>query len=129
VLPKASDDLFAGLDGEVGDAVGFVGRMRNMAVHPGALVREPVRPDLCDKQQMAQTYEIIDGIVALAFGCLANQVRTLEPRRPRLVKIALRFWATARSWGICGIGQDRLVHSTPIAAGHDGPALRRGNGL
>ena len=70
-------DIFAALDGEVGDALRFVERVRNMIVHPGAYVREPDRPDTSNNEHMSRTYELIDGIIALILDHLTNQIQTL----------------------------------------------------
>lgn len=85
-LPVASGDtegdIFAPLRGEVGDAVGFLVRVRNMVVHPGAYVREEVRPDFDDEQHMRPTYDILHGIVAEVFERLGVALRQRD-RRPR----------------------------------------------
>ncbi|HEX9536662.1 MAG TPA: hypothetical protein VGA04_00630 [Streptosporangiaceae bacterium] len=67
----------ASLDGHIGDALRFVERLRNMTVHPGAYVRETLRPDLDDEQHMRQTYKLIDGIIAIVFEHLTAQLNTL----------------------------------------------------
>lgn len=77
-LTHGSDDLFAPLQGEVGDAVRFLVAIRNMLVHPGVYVREDVRPDLADIDQMRPTYEILHGIAAQVFGRLSEAL-TLHP--------------------------------------------------
>jgi len=69
VLPAATGEMFTSLR--------FVERARNMAVHPGAYVRETLRPDLEDEQHMRLTYELIDGIVAVVFEHLTTQMNTL----------------------------------------------------
>jgi len=76
-LPEADDELFANLRGQIGDALRFVERLRNMVVHPGAYVREILRPDIDDEEHMRQTYRLIDGILAQVFDHLAKQMDTL----------------------------------------------------
>lgn len=80
-LPSAASlpggDIFASLDGQVGDAVRFANRLRNMIVHPGAYVREELKPDICDQQHMRLTYELADGILGRVFEHLATQMARL----------------------------------------------------
>lgn len=71
------DTIFTPLDGQIGDAMKFVERLRNMIVHPGAYVREPLRPDLDHEEHMRQTYELIDGILAQVFDSMTSQIQTL----------------------------------------------------
>jgi hypothetical protein len=71
-------DFIASLDGEVGDAVKFLNRVRNMAVHPGAHARESIRPDFDDMRHMQPTYEIFDGIMADVFERLSCQINQLR---------------------------------------------------
>lgn len=70
-------DIFAVLDGPTGDALRFVERLRNMIVHPGAYIREPLRPDTGNDEHMRQTYELMDGILAHVFDHLTTQMQTL----------------------------------------------------
>jgi len=77
-LSKTPGEIFTNLDGKIGDALRFVEHIRNMAVHPGAYVRETVRPALEDKQHMQLTYKLIDGIIAVVFEHLTTQINTLE---------------------------------------------------
>ena len=77
VLPEAPGEIFESLDGQIGDAFRFVERLRNMTVHPGAYVREELRPDLDEEQHMRLTYELIDGIIAVVFEHLTEQMNTL----------------------------------------------------
>lgn len=80
VLSDATDeDLFASLAGEVGDAVAFVRSVRNMAAHPGAYVRESMRPDFDDVEHMRPTYEIFNGIANKVFERLTEQVNISAP--------------------------------------------------
>ncbi|MHB1787515.1 MAG: hypothetical protein ACYCS7_15545 [Acidimicrobiales bacterium] len=74
---SVEDDIFTSLDGETGDALRFVERIRNMIAHPGAYVREPLRPDTANDEHMRQTYELIDGILADVFDRLTTQMQTL----------------------------------------------------
>lgn len=70
-------DIFTCLDGETGDALRFVERLRNMIAHPGAYVREPLRPDTTNDEHMRQTYGLMDGILADVFDRLTTQMQTL----------------------------------------------------
>lgn len=74
----AQGEIFAHLDGEAGDALRFAERLRNMIVHPGAYIRETLRPDVNNEQHMQLTYQLIDGIVAEIFEHLAAQMNTLS---------------------------------------------------
>ena len=78
VLPDTRGEIFANLDGQVGDAVRFVERLRNMIVHPGAYIREALRPDVGDEEHMRLTYQLIDGILAEVFDRLTTQMNTLS---------------------------------------------------
>jgi hypothetical protein len=78
-LPTSPDDLFAPLQGQVGDAVHFLVAVRNMVVHPGVYVRAEVRPDFTDIDQMRPTYDILHGIAAQVFARLAEALRADPP--------------------------------------------------
>jgi hypothetical protein len=71
-------DYMASLDGEVGDALKFLNRVRNMAVHPATHARESIRPDFHDMRHMQPTYEIFDGIMAAVFERLSCQINQLR---------------------------------------------------
>ncbi len=73
---QSGEGIFAVLDGEIGDALRFVERVRNMIVHPGAYIREPVRPGTSNNENMSRTYELIDGIIVLVFDHLGAQMQT-----------------------------------------------------
>lgn len=62
------------LDGDVGDAVKFLSKVRNMAVHPAAHLREALRPDFADVRHMQATFEICDGIAARVFERLSSEI-------------------------------------------------------
>lgn len=74
---QSSDDLFACLDGQIGDAMKFVEQLRNMIVHPGAFVRAPIRPDVSDEDHMRPTYDLIQSISDLVIERLHAQLQTL----------------------------------------------------
>ena len=61
----------------------FVQRVRNMIVHPGAYLREPLRPGTDNEEHMRETYQLIDGILAEVFDLLTKQMRTLPGSAPR----------------------------------------------
>ena len=75
--PSAQNEIFADLDGQAGDALRFVERLRNMIVHPGAYVRETLSPDINNEQHLQLTYHLIDGILAEVFEHLSTQMNTL----------------------------------------------------
>ena len=77
VQPSARSEIFADLDGQAGDALRFVERLRNMIIHPGAYVRETLRPDIGNEQHLQLTYQLIDGILAQVFEHLSMQMNTL----------------------------------------------------
>ena len=66
--------MFAPLLGDVGDAVGFLNRVRSFAVHPAAAGRDEIAPDFADVEHMQVTYEVFDGIMAGAFERLRDVV-------------------------------------------------------
>lgn len=74
---KNNTDIFATLGGDAGGAMKFVERLRNMIVHPGAYLREPLRPDIDNEEHMRQTYELIDRILAVVYERLNTQMETL----------------------------------------------------
>jgi hypothetical protein len=74
-----TEEIFDSLNGEIGDALKFVQRLRNMIVHPGAYVREPLRPHTGNDEHMRQTYELMDGILSHLFDRLTTQMNTLTP--------------------------------------------------
>lgn len=77
-MPSGTEgDRFAALAGEVGDALAIVRWVRNMAIHPGAYVRESARPDFDDVDHMRQTFAIFDGIASEVFARLTTQINTL----------------------------------------------------
>lgn len=59
-------DLFSSLSGDVGDAVAFLNKVRQMAAHPGAWLRvaEEERPDFLSEEHMRPTFAIFDGIAS-----------------------------------------------------------------
>jgi len=75
--PTAQSEMFTDHDGQAGDALRFAERLRNMIAHPGAYVRETLRPDLDNEQHLQLTYQLIDGILAEVFEHLAKQTNTL----------------------------------------------------
>jgi hypothetical protein len=82
--PASKGDVLAPLDGDVGDAVDFICRLRNMSAHPGAYAREPVRPDFRDARHMRPTDAIVEGITQRVFGLLAAQIDLQPPPPHRL---------------------------------------------
>ena len=79
VLAVDANDVFAGLRGEVGDALSFVVRVRNMVVHPGAYLREEARPDLADREHMQPTYDVLCGIADKVFEQLNAALEAIAP--------------------------------------------------
>lgn len=81
-LPTAAaevqDDLLGSLLGDTGDAIQFLNSVRNMATHPGAYVREELRPDFENEEYMRPTYEILNGIYASVLDRLTEQIKTLD---------------------------------------------------
>ena len=76
-LPSArspEDDLFAALNGDVGDAVRILQQARNMATHPGRYVIEQVRPDFDDVEHMTPTYEMAKNIALAVLDKLRGAV-------------------------------------------------------
>lgn len=73
----AEDDLFAFLDGQIGDAMKFVERVRNMMVHPGAFIRASERPDVTSETHMRPTCDLIEAILGQVFDYLDTQMQTL----------------------------------------------------
>jgi hypothetical protein len=78
-LSGPKGDIFAPLVGEVGDAVSFLVRLRNMLVHPGAYVREQDRPDFSDPEHMRPTYGILQGIAGSVFEQLQRVLIGSQP--------------------------------------------------
>lgn len=77
-LPVQSQDARStdALAGNVGDAMRFLIEVRNMAVHPGAHVREQRLPDFTNVEHMQPTYEVCEGIMAVVFEHLSNVVES-----------------------------------------------------
>jgi hypothetical protein len=48
-----------------------------MIAHPGAYVREPLRPDTTNEEHMRQTFALMEGILADVFNGLTTQMQTL----------------------------------------------------
>jgi hypothetical protein len=71
-------DLFSSLSGDIGDATKFLSAIRIMATHPGAYIREELRPDFEDEEHMLPTFEILNGIYALVLDRLTEQLNTLN---------------------------------------------------
>jgi hypothetical protein len=79
-LPRALDDpqdVFAPLAGDVGDALQFLLRVRNAAIHPGNFISTlaDVGADFGDIEHMKPTYEIFNGIMDAVFAKLTEVVR------------------------------------------------------
>lgn len=76
---RPGGDLFASLDGDVGDAVEFLNRVRTMAVHPAAITRDAIAPDFGDVEHMKPTYEVFEGVMSAVFErlrCVVDEGRT-----------------------------------------------------
>jgi hypothetical protein len=71
---RPDGDLFASLDGDVGDALEFLNRVRAMAVHPAATARNEIAPDFGDVEHMRPTFEVFEGIMAAVFERLRDAV-------------------------------------------------------
>jgi hypothetical protein len=71
---RPGGDLLASLDGDVGDAVEFLNRVRALAVHPAASTRDSVAPDFGDVEHMKPTFEVCEGIMAAVFERLQGVV-------------------------------------------------------
>lgn len=70
-------DLFEQLDGDEGDAVRFLSRIRNTALHPGNYVMAGLDVDFDDPQHMQPTYEIVSSIAGMVFEKLADVLKRL----------------------------------------------------
>lgn len=66
------------LAGDVGDAMRFLNQVRNMAVHPGAHVRERAVPDFDNVKRMQPTYEVCESIMTVVFDRLSDVVDSAE---------------------------------------------------
>jgi hypothetical protein len=73
-VQRPDGDLFASLDGEVGDAVVFLNHVRKMAVHPAASARDEIAPDFNDVAHMQPTFDVFEGIMTAVFGHLRDAV-------------------------------------------------------
>jgi hypothetical protein len=76
-LAAPQSDVFATLEGSIGDAALFLGRVRNMLIHPGAYSREPVRPDTAEPEHMRPTYAILSGISDQVFDHLGRSLKVV----------------------------------------------------
>lgn len=81
-MADSKGDLFTSLSGDIGDATDFMLAVRNMSHHPGAYIREQLRPDFENEQHMQPTYEIIHGIYDMVIKRLIKQIDTLGLQLP-----------------------------------------------
>jgi hypothetical protein len=85
---RPDGDLFGALDGDVGDAVEFLNRLRAMAVHPVATTRSDIVPDFGDVEHMRPTFEVFEGIMAAVFERLRDVVDERPDADPDLALLA-----------------------------------------
>lgn len=72
--PDQQADVSDTLGGSLGDATRFVNSLRNMATHPGANLREPVRPDFADVENARMSCRVFQEIAGEVFAQLAGAV-------------------------------------------------------